>query len=171
MFSRFVRCVSLGGCLSLLAGCYMVAPIHTWQPPALESTVGKRVVLQSVDGPAKRADRLQEKLLAWMPTDAGRQTAIVKSNELLKGSHVRLASATDESPSDVALASIARQHGIDYVLRGQVMPQLTEVAKESGDVAAKPDSKQPTTAEPKSKGDQRLTVSWRLMSLGDRALS
>lgn len=166
MVSCFVRCVVFGSGLSLLTGCYMVAPIHIWQPPILGSTVGKQVVLQSVDGPQQTAEPLKEKLLAMVPTDAGRQTTIVQSEDLLKGSHVRLASATNEGPSDVALTSVARQHGIEYLLRGQVMAQPSEIATAENEDTAESGSKPQTTAAPKAQDNQRLTVAWRLMSIG-----
>ena len=167
MVSRIVRCAALGSCLSLLAGCYLVAPIHVWQPPELESTVGKRVVLQSVGGPPETAADVKAKVLEMVPRDTGRNTSIVRSEDLLQGSHVRLASATDEGPSDVALAAVARQHGIEYLLRGRVLTQQTD-SKDKSNEANKPDKVQPQPQpKPSEQDNPRLAVSWRLMSLGE----
>ncbi len=112
---------AFAGTLVLIAGCRMDVPIHVWQPPTLESTVGKRVVLQAVAGPQETAVPIKEKLMAMVPSDAGRATTILASEDLEFDTNVQLASATDEGPSDVALASIAKRAGIDYLLRGQVV--------------------------------------------------
>ncbi len=168
MVSCFVRCIVLGCSLPLLAGCYMAAPIHIWEPPTLASTVNKQVVLQSVVGPKETAEAIKENLLASVPQDVGRKTTIVNSEDLLSGSYVRLASTTDQGPSDVALASIARRQGADYLLSGRVIPQ-PKPAETTPDEITKKTS--PRTAAEEQQGiakdNPRLTVSWRLMSIGD----
>ena len=53
----------------LIAGCRMGAPIHVWQPPQLESTVGKSVAVSEIVGPRLVARQIEEKLLHSVPRD------------------------------------------------------------------------------------------------------
>ena len=128
-----------------LGGCRVSAPVHVWKPPVLASTVGKRVVLSTVAGPEELAEQVRSKLLAMTPTDFGRQTTLVDSNALQNNSGIQLVSATDDEPSDVALASVARREGVEFLLRGEVM-EGSETATDSDD-------------------HDSLTISWCLTSL------
>jgi hypothetical protein len=129
----------------------MSAPMHVWQPPLIESTVGKKVVLSEVAGPKKTADLLREKLLAGVPTDAGRTTIVSKPVQLKQNEAIRLVSATEDAPSDIALQAAATLEGYDYVLRGEILKD-----------------RRPPNVQAE---DKRLTVSWRLMELDDSSAS
>jgi hypothetical protein len=163
-------CTPLRVCLLaplwLIVGCQLHAPIHVWQPPQLASTVGKTVVLQAVSGPSEIADPVKQKLLAMVPSDAGRNTTIIEPSQL-QPSKLSLAAAIDREPSDVVLASMARSEGVDFLLRGEIV--------------AKPESIQPPSHEspshsaslPNSATDDppRLAISWRLTSVGKQPSS
>ena len=125
-------------------GCKMAAPIHVWQPPLIESTVGKRVVVSEVVGPSKITEPLSDQLVRSAPQDSGRATTISHSANLQHNQAIRLVSATDDEPSDIALSAAAMDEGFDFVLRGEVL-------EDRGANAGKSD---------------RLTVSWRLAQLG-----
>ena len=131
----------------LSSGCRMGVPIHVWQPPKLESTVGKTVAIAAVTGPTEIAEAIQQRVIAEAPSDPGRATKLVPSSDLQSKTQIQLVNFEDEQPSDVALAAVARREGFDYMLHGQVV-------KSSG-VAASFDS------------DSRLAMSWRLVSLAD----
>jgi tetratricopeptide (TPR) repeat protein len=126
----------------------MSVPMHVWEPPRLQSTVGKQVVVSTVAGPERFALPIREKLLAMAPRDSGRQTRLVDCRELQGSTSVQLVSATDQEPNDLVLASIARREGADFLLRGEVMEN-----QRMGD------GKTPV--------DDSLTISWRLTSLAD----
>lgn len=128
-----------------LAGCRVSVPVHVWEPPVLASTVGKRVVLSTVAGPEELSAEVRSKLLAMTPRDSGRQTTLVDSNALENKSEIQLVSATDDEPSDLALASVARREGMEFLLRGEVM-EGSQKAAEGGD-------------------HDSLTISWCLTSL------
>lgn len=132
--------------LLALSGCRMVVPMDVWQPAKIESAVGKKILLSEVVGPTKVTDLLQERLVASLPQDERRKTTIAPSTVLQQNEAIRLVSATDDEPSDIALASAARGEGFDYVLRG-------EVIKERG--------RQTESAA------EQFSVSWRLTELGD----
>lgn len=140
---------SLSICAALLAlgGCRMGAPIHVWQPPQLQSTVGKRVLVSSLVGPQPIADEIKQKLLHMAPRDAGRATKLIDAESLGRQSEIQLVSAIDDQPNDLALAAVARRQGIDYLLRGEV---IEDRHPRSG-AADKP----------------QLKLSWKLTSLGD----
>lgn len=165
MASLIVRTVWIVGIVVLCSGCRMRVPIHVWQPPSLASTVGKRVVLQGIAGPQKTSESIQEKVLSSAPDDQGLATTMVSSESLQKNSMVRLASATDNDFSDVALASVAKNHNVDYLLRGEILSQNLEPEKDAK-------LRQTTTvkANSKSKPDEnsRLILSWRLTSIDGR---
>ena len=126
----------------LITGCRMAAPIHVWQPPQLESTVGKSVAVSEIVGPKLVARQIEEKLLRTVPRDSGRITTLVQSDSLQSKSPIQLVTGDDSQPNDVALAAVARREAIDYVLRGEIL-------------------------EDRSPGQlsDRLTVSWRLTEL------
>jgi tetratricopeptide (TPR) repeat protein len=132
--------------LLLLVGCQTNAPMHVWQPPLLESTVGKRVVVSAVAGPESLASRVREQLLAMSPSDAGRQFELMDYQSLPAGDLVQLVSLIEDEPNDLALASIARRNGAQYLLRGEVIE--TRSAKGQGEQEA-----------------DSLTISWCLLSL------
>ncbi len=139
----------------------MAVPIHVWQPPQLESTVGQRVVISGVVGPGERAAAIKSTLIAATPRDAGRETELVDFATLQSRTDLQLVSATDDQPSDLAIASVARREGIDYVLRGEILKDCTRE-----DCARS--HHHPTSDQATERFDgQPLTVSWRLMSLSD----
>ena len=118
--------------------------MHVWQPPQLESTVGKRVVVSAVVGENKElATEIEQKMIGLAPRDSGRVTQLANSESLQQQNAIRLASATDEEPSDLMLASVARQEEVDFLLRGQILEQRF----------------------PGPEPENHLTVSWRLTSL------
>ena len=135
----------VGSTAILLAGCKMAVPIHVWQPPVLQSTVGKRVVVSPVAGPDSLADDLNQQLLAQAPRDTGRKTTLLEASTLQPVHPLRLVSATDEEPSDLVLAAASKQAGYEYSLRGEILADRY------------PDQ---TGTE-----NRDLTVSWRLMDL------
>ena len=135
----------IGPTAILLAGCKMAVPIHVWEPPALQSTVGKRVVVSPVAGRDRIADALNDQLLAQVPRDTGRKTTLVDAASLQPAHPLRLVSATDEEPSDLVLAAASKQAGYEYSLRGEILAD-----------------RYPDQTESES---QNLTVSWRLMDL------
>ncbi|MGB7328318.1 MAG: tetratricopeptide repeat protein [Rubripirellula sp.] len=142
LFRFLVAAIVLGA-----SGCRMGAHVAVWQPPQLESTVGKRVAVSTVTGPKEVAGPLREKMLAMAPADSGRNMATVDPEKMASTESIRLVSGTDDV-NDIALASVARQENIDYVLRGQVISRTHT-----------PDTEFDPTAP--------LAISWRLMSIGD----
>lgn len=126
--------------------------MHVWSPPKLESTVGKKVVVTDLVGGEAISDELTEQLSNAAPQDIGRQTTIVPAADIRpmssnEDSQVKLAVGTLEpDKSDIALASYARKEQFDYLLRGEL---LKDRGRRSMD------------------GKQRMTVSWRLLSLTD----
>jgi hypothetical protein len=141
-------CVSLlfGAAVVALAGCRMGVPIHVWQPPLLESTVGKQVVLSTVAGPEPIADPIKQDLIAMAPHDQGRSTQIVDAASLQNRTEIQLVSASDQEVNDLAVAAVARRQGGDFLLRGEVIEDRHPAASKSDE-------------------DPVLKISWRLNSL------
>lgn len=109
--------------LALLpAGCRMGADVHVWQPPLLASTVGKRVAVAPTSGPQQLAESIHQRLLDAAPRGPGRGTELIDAAALESESPIRLAAAREGETSDVALAAIARQHEVDFTLRGEILP-------------------------------------------------
>lgn len=137
------------------SGCRMSAPIHVWSPPLLQSTVGRRVIVPTIVGPEVLAKPIHEKLMRAAPDDAGRSTRLIAADSIGQptnqggmgdlGSGVALVSYDQEDESDLALAETARRQGIDFILRGEILPDR----------------------RPKSITDagKQLTVSWHLMAV------
>jgi len=153
MFKKYVRTTwwwppALVLVCGPFAGCRMGVPIHVWQPPTLESTVGKRVAVAEVTGPAEIARAVQEGLIKEAPSDPGRATRLIPANELQSKTSIQLVNFIDEQPSDVALAAIAGSEGYDFMLQGHVLQAFD-----------------PTGGQER---DQRLSLSWRLVSLADK---
>lgn len=107
------------------SGCRMGAPIHVWQPPVLQSTVGKTVVVPPLSGPPETANAIHKQLLASTPRDAGRQTTLVDPQQLppanVTPSGIALVSYEDNDVSDLAINAQARRAGADFVLRGEIL--------------------------------------------------
>ncbi len=109
----------------------------------MASTVGQRIAVSEIVGDPSLSTKIHQHLFASVPRDTGRKLTFVDFENLENKSPVQLASFASESANDVVLASAARNEGIDYVLRGEILS----------------DRVPPTDAS------KRLTVSWRLMSL------
>lgn len=115
------RVIALCVCSLCVGGCRSSAPMHVWQPPRLETAVGKKVVLSSVTGPEEVTAPLKRLLLSSAPSDPGRATSLIAAESLPKPETIRLASAFDDEPNDLVLASLSRQSGADYLWRGEVI--------------------------------------------------
>ena len=135
----------LGCSVLMLAGCRMGVPIHVWQPPLLQSTVGKSVAVAQVSGPENIAEAIGNGMVTDAPSDSGRATRMVGASELQPKTQIQLVNFVDEQPSDVALAAVARREGFDYMLHGRVL----EVSDPTGG----------------DENENRLALSWRLVSL------
>ena len=146
------------GLLEFTSGCRMAAPIHAWTPAQLESAVGKQVALSGVQGPSELTGPLQSQLLSQAPSDPGRQVSMVSLGEMVayesrnsrngrqSKNRIQLVSALEGVPNDLAVASVARDQGIDYVLRGEILRKSNASLQNQAD---------PGT----------LNVSWRLTGL------
>ncbi|QDV47897.1 hypothetical protein Enr13x_78090 [Stieleria neptunia] len=142
------RCAFLVACFTSLGGCRMGAPIHVWSPPTLRSTVGHSVMVPKIVGPQELATPIHEKLLLAAPADAGRSTRLVSAESINASTPgfdqgVSLVSYNADDESDLALAKKAQQGHIDFILRGEILPD-----------------RRPRSI---TEAGNRLTVSWRLM--------
>jgi tetratricopeptide (TPR) repeat protein len=119
------------------------SPIFVWIPPRIESTVGHRIAISEIAGDEKLSEKIHEQLFTSVPRDTGRMLSFIDAGNLQERSPIQLASYADEGTNDVVLASVARNEGIDYLLRGEILSERSARAD----------------------AVKRLTVSWRLMSL------
>lgn len=129
-------------------GCQVAAPIRVWTPPEFSSTVGKRVAVAPISGDPQVAAELHGQIIAGSPSDVGRATQLVDAGSLQSQSYVRLVSAVDEESSDLAMASVAKRQGFDFMLAGELMESRGALATANAD------------------SENRLAISWRLESLG-----
>lgn len=105
-------------------------------------------MVPKIVGPRELATPIHEKLLQAAPADAGRCTHLVSAesiNESTPGfdQGVSLVSYNADDESDLALAKRAQQGHIDFILRGEILPD-----------------RRPRSI---TEAGNRLTVSWRLM--------
>ena len=148
-FYRFACSASVVACFTILTGCRIGAPVHVWSAPTLQSTVDQTVMVPRIVGPKELAEPIHEQLLQAAPSGQGCETKLVAADALNQGTEaisdggVSLVSYDQDDESDLALATTARQKNIDYILRGEIMP----------------DRRPRAIAE----AGNRLTVSWRLM--------
>ena len=122
----------------------MGVPIAVWTAPELQSTVGRTVMVPKIVGAKEVAGPLHEQLLATAPSDAGREMRLIVPESLAaQANGIALVSYNEEDESDLALVAQARQANVDFVLRGEILPDRTPRSiRQAGD---------------------RLTVSWRLI--------
>ncbi|TWU60053.1 Tetratricopeptide repeat protein [Rubripirellula tenax] len=132
----------------------MGAQVVVWQPPQMESAVGKRIAVPPIVGPNEITEPIREKMLTLAPRDAGRQLVAVAPETLNASESIRLVSGTDDV-NDIALASVAEQADIDYVMRGRILTAQT------GQQAGESRAFDPNVP---------LAVSWRLTSASDHRL-
>lgn len=181
MHARPLTTTVLLGCLAI-AGCRTPAPIHVWASPQLQSAVDRTVVMATIVGERDIAQRLQEAVFAARPPEAARHVRLIGQAELQQRSEIQLASATENIPSDVALLSEARRHGIDYLLLGEILERREAAVHRPQAREQRPDVGAPASAEdrPSARGsatptlpdaDDRLTVSWRLIDVSEARLS
>lgn len=136
-------------------GCRTTSPIHHWQPPEIASLTGETLVLTDIAGPEDTAAGIREKLIAETG-GRNRDSAIavhrnppitlLMPEQLETESIIRLVSGSESEPSDLAIASVARRAGVNYLLHGEILH---------------------ATGTPHS--DERLSVVWRLVGIGNDA--
>lgn len=173
LFQRSVLLLLLPFAMLATCGCRVVAPVHVWTPPELESVVGKRVGISEVAGPEDIAGPIRRKMLSMNPNDSGRSLVAIDTHKLQSPQAIQLVSATTDPaigdhasgdqptkpPSDITTNQIARNAGLDYVLRGQIetrnhQPRTDKKAlNEMGLVPFDP--------------NQSIAVSWKLYSVKD----
>lgn len=105
------------------------------------------MVLAKITGPKAEAESLQKVLVEKQPQNGTSKPRLLGQADLQKYSTMRLVSATENEPSDMALMHAARQQKIDYLLTGEILQR-----RGTFDAA--------TT----------FTVSWRLLDVGDNRL-
>lgn len=158
--------------LVLTSGCRVHAPMHVWTPPELESLVGKRVGISDVVGPDEIAGSIRQKMLSMNPNDSGRGLVAIDANKLNATNTIQLVSAAidpqtgkDASTksslptSDLVTIEIAREAGLDYVLRGRIETRnhQPKVDKQKlNDLGLVPFNP-----------NQPIAVSWKLYSVKD----
>lgn len=180
---------SLRGCLIkigigviglLLGGCQAAAPIHVWAPPTIQSTVGKRVAIPPLAGDPEIAGPLHAAMLRLQPRSNGIQVYAVDARTLERDETIRLASATEGQTSDIALLSLARSNGVDYILQGEVMSIRDAAVRRSTErpdpmLPSRPKNLDPLARIPGQDVDSEdslLRVSWNLIEVtGSQPLS
>lgn len=118
------RITLVGSCVLalLLGGCQAAAPIHVWTPPAIQSAVGKRIAIPPLAGEQAIASALHAAMFRQRPRGPGREVHAIDAINLEHGQPIRMASATEGETSDIALLTLARRSGIDFILQGEVIP-------------------------------------------------
>lgn len=139
--------------------------MHAWSPAYLKSAVGKRVLLAEIVGPRDKVEALQRALHNARPNDQELQFTLVEQQQLQPISSIQLASATSGMPSDVALLHAARDHGMDYLLIGEILERrqdYTGIGRVDQDAVGDPHSK--PQLDPHNE-PAIVTVSWRMLDV------
>lgn len=111
-----IRCAVCCVALAFVCGCRTSAPVHVWQPPSMQ-VEPSGVAFMGVSGPDEWADPIEEALL----TEKLDGWRFIAADQLQDTATIRLVSATDEEPSDMAVSAAARQQGLRYLLHGEVL--------------------------------------------------
>ena len=175
---RIIR-VGIGVIGLLLGGCQAAAPIHVWAPPTIQSAVAKRIAIPPLVGDPEVAGPLHAAMLRQQPRGDGLQVIALDARTLESNQTIRLASATEGQTSDIALLSLARSSGIDFILQGEVMSTRDAAVRRS---VARPDPmlpSQPNVLDPLAgipseiePEESLLRVSWNLIEVaGTKPLS
>lgn len=148
------------GALLAVLGCRAMVPIHVWQPPGLASIDGNSVVLMKIQGTEETAAAIRQELLAHAEQTSDRvhadRLSLIVPERLQAEPTIRLVSGAepvrqsqlDSDSSDLEVAAMARQRGIDQLLRGEVI----EATGQEGSV-------------------ERLAMVWRLVGLTPDAVT
>jgi len=164
------RVFAVGFVAIAVSGCQrlpVLAPIHVWMPPRLQSVVGHRVMMAPVAGDAKISGPLTAEMMTHAPRDAGREIVCLDartSPEMTPAMQtaVRLVSFDDIGTSDIANIAVARLQDADFLLSGEIVRQPSEMRANSDLVPL--ESLQPKQPSGKP-GKSEITVSWKLTDL------
>jgi len=165
IYRNLARCSLAAALLLAPAGCSVApskASIQVWAPPRLQSAVGKTVAISPVSGDQRIAGPLQAAMIANAPVDQGRTLRCIDSRSLQGNQTIRLVSAVEGETSDIAILSMARRQGIDYLLTGEIVRQPSAERKAMR-LATQPgfDQDAPYTFDSRS----ALAVSWKLVDV------
>jgi len=175
---RIIR-IGIGVIGLLLGGCQAAAPIHVWAPPTIQSAVAKRIAIPPLAGDPEVAGPLHAAMLRQQPRGDGLQVIALDAKTLESNQTIRLASATEGQTSDIALLSLARSSGVDFILQGEVMSTRDAAVRRS---VARPDPmlpSRPNVLDPLAgippeieTEESLLRVSWNLIEVaGTQPLS
>lgn len=161
----------------LLGGCQSTAPIHVWSVPVIDSAVGMRVAVAPLAGDPQVALPLHRAMLRQQPRTPGREVFAINAATLESTAVVRLASATEGEPSDLALLHLARQHAIDWVLQGEVLAErggprtaiLPPAVAPAGGPLPPGQGSRAAEPAPEAQGPTLVRVSWKLVSVSGSA--
>lgn len=157
------------------AGCQAVAPIHVWSPPEVASAVGKKVAISPLAGPQPIAEEIETYVYQSAPRDQARAVEAITSDVLRSQQAVRLASASENMPSDLALLPAARQQGIDFLLMGEVLadrslhPPRLFPADPSHDskTGVGSNSNAPTGSADPNPYQEQVSIAWRVYDVAE----
>lgn len=138
--------------------------MNVWASPELQSTVDRTVVMATIVGDRPVAERMQQAIFAARPPELASRIRLIDQAELQQRSEIQLASATEHMPSDIALLAEARRNGLDFLLLGEIL----ERREPAGNRPPADSNQSETRAGPVP---DRLTVSWRLIDVGESRLA
>lgn len=145
-----------------MVGCRVHAPIAVWKPPRIASAVGTRVAIAELTGPRETARAVREQMLATPPRDPGRAIVAIDPLSLPTANEIRLVSATEGESSDLAVTMAARKHGIDYILRGEVLEDRSRRSDASPRIADRDASADAVIG---ARPPDPIRLSWRLVDV------
>ena len=165
-FTLIVCCLA-----TMLAGCRMAAPMHTWTGPKVPQTELVRVAVGPI-GIASRplrtsdpnggelksvAKRLQQALEVTLPPEGSNLVAF-HPKQLEQVSLIQLASY-DEQPNDSATLGAARQLDTHYVLQGNIVDAVLEIDEEPPRSSS---LRRSLLGRKRKKEQEYLTVHWMI---------
>lgn len=117
-----------------LSGCKTItrAPVHAWRPPHIDGIDDQPMVFMGIDGPKEITEPLRQEFLeqnangesSRVSRRGGGKLNLVSPNQLTLdsvASPIALVSMLDDSSNDMVIAAAAREQGIGYLLRGEVV--------------------------------------------------
>lgn len=169
IYRNIARCSLATTLLAVSVGCRATpskasskASIQVWAPPRLQSAVGKIVAISPVFGDQRIAGPLHSAMIANAPVDFGRTLRCVDARSLQSSETIRLVSAVEGETSDIAILSMARRQGIDYLLTGEIVRQPS-AERQAMRLATQPGFDQDAPFSFDGKG--ALAVSWKLVDV------
>ncbi|MCA9193013.1 MAG: hypothetical protein KDB03_14660 [Planctomycetales bacterium] len=153
-------------------GCRTSVPIHTWKPAISDLGNAYKIAISPIAGDTRIAKAIEDQLLLQRPQAIGDMWVYSPAQLVNMDSYVQLASTSAAAKSELITLDIARNHGIDVLLQGEILQADIEPTEENAISEPPVNMNQAFFSQPASDDEikESVVMCWKAVSVGSGEL-